>query len=52
MSPGMPRATKNSGHVTDTSVYPEKTVSHKNFEAEIKEMEVQRTSFQPSTSQA
>ena len=44
-SPGMPRATKNSAHVTNTSVSQE-------YSSSEQEMEVQNQRFQPSTSQA
>ena len=51
-SPRMPRATKNSAHVMDTSVYPENISVPQESSSPDQEMEVQSPSFQPSTSQA
>ena len=51
-SPWVPRATKNSAHVTTTSVYQENTQYLTSIIKLRTEMEVQIPSFQPSTSQA
>ena len=50
--PGMPRATKNSAHVMNTSVSQENTSVLQESSSSDQEIEVQSPSFQPSTSQA
>ena len=47
----MPRATTNSAHVTNTSVYQENTCVSQASSSSEQEMEVQSPSFQPSASQ-
>ena len=49
----MPRTTKNSAHVTNTSVFEENSIVSQNSSSSDYEMEVQSPpSFQSSTSQA
>ena len=48
----MPRATKNSACVTNTSVYQENTSVSQESSSSEQELEVQSPSFQPSAGQA